>query len=167
MNTKQAKRLTYAVIVIISTLILLSFGGCKPCEPIIQNHYSVEYDTLTVTRDTIVYVQLPGQVLTEYIEVEVPAHCPQLNVAPIELEGNLAIARAWMYNSKLNLSLKEKDTLIEVKLSDALREVQYWKSEYEKATEVYEIPADPRVAWYIWIFAGVLIGFGLVIMLRR
>ena len=124
---------------------LLIFAACNPCR-LLQRCAKTEFitkdsiieRTTTLLKDTTIFVHIPGQTLIDSI----PIPCPDLSqgqfyampgIFPnkITVNGHLASASSWLYKSQLYLELMEKDTLLPVKLQNAIRETNYWKEKYQ------------------------------------
>lgn len=114
----------------------------KPPETIITTKDSVIY------RDTTVYIHLPGQTDTAYIDVP----CQKAYISDTAIaETELAKAWAWMQWRKINLVLIQKDTTITQRLDSAIMEAQHWKEKYTTETKVkviYEAPGWWRFTHY-------------------
>ena len=82
-------------------------------------------------------------------------------------ETSLAIATAWWDYPAIRLRLVQKDTTIERRLRDAIREKIHWQSEYEKITQVQvikEVPGIYKIAIGGWI--GVIIIILLLVAVK-
>lgn len=111
-----------------------------------------------VYRDTVIYIDIPGELRTDSIPIpcpDVPGYIPKRVYA----ETALAKASAWWSFPNIKLELIQKDTTIERRLDNALKDAYHWQSEYEKITvtpqAVKYIPGVYKVAFWLWI--GVII----------
>jgi len=111
-----------------------------------------------VFKDKPVYFYIKGDTIRDSIFIEVIVDRP-LNSDTIIKETSLAIAHAWVKRNFLNLVLMQKDTTIETNLENAIKEAYYWKSEYEKVTEITQpvkyIPPIYKKA--LWVCIGLIV----------
>ena len=113
-----------------------------------------------VYKDTIVYVKIPGE--REIDSIPIPCPPPPSDYIPrrVYAETSLAKASAWWDYPVIKLELIQKDTTIERRLDNAIKEAYRWKSEYEKITimpeQVKYIPKIYKQAMSICIFIFVL-----------
>lgn len=138
---------------IILLLPLLAFISCKPVQTITTNtaqSNTIQVDTVykpleviyylpgevnTVTRDSIVYVTIPGT------PTNVNSYSPDVNkyyranIDPVTAKTTLATANARVINSKIELQLIQHDTLIKQKF-DSLNKIIHYKSQIIQQTEV-------------------------------
>ena len=110
-----------------------------------------------VLRDTTVYIKVPGEADADSIVIP----CPEIInyiADTARAETSLAKAKAWWQYPMVRIELTQKDTTIEIRLKDALKEAHHWRSEYEKITKV---PAPvryiPKIYKYSMMFSVVLI----------
>lgn len=147
---------------IILTLILIS--SCitqKRC----LTKYPPIADTVKITqardsiilRDTTIYIKIPGESLTDSIMIP----CPEIINYIAETafaETPLAKAWAWWQYPEVRLKLIQKDTTIETRLEEAIREAYHWKSEYNKITKVPDpVRYIPKLYQYSMMFSAVII----------
>ena len=86
-----------------------------------------------VLRDTVIFVTIPGETVYDSVMIpcpEVPGYIPR----KVYAETSLAKASAWWSYPVIKLELIQKDTTIERRLNNAIREAYHWKTEYEKIT---------------------------------
>lgn len=117
-----------------------------------------------VYRDTVIYVGIPGELRTDSIPIpcsDVLGYIPQ----KVYAETSLARASAWWSYPNIKLELIQKDTTIERRLDNALKEAYHWQSEYEKITVTPQplkyIPGIYKVAFWLWI-SVILSGIGYI-----
>lgn len=122
------------------------------------------YDSIVI-KDTVIYKdrEVPFYIKGDTIEVEKKIPVKE-NIAPLTLSNDYAIASAWVENSKLKLSLIQKDQVIKLKLDSADKEVRHWQFQYLKEKESNThvvvqkfVPNIYKVAlwgWVILIIAG-------------
>ena len=85
-----------------------------------------------VIKDTTIYITLPGEVVHDSIEIPCPDPGPAYIPKKVTAETSLAKATAWWSYPVIKLELIQKDTTIEKRLNQALKESYYWKTEYKK-----------------------------------
>lgn len=109
-------------------------------------------------RDTTIYVKLPADTVTTsdtiYIKNGVTVY------KEVKAETKLATARAWIGQNRLNLTLADKDTTIEIKLKDALVSKEFWQNKYMTEKQVVTIKYTPK-----WINILAWIGGAGIILL--
>ena len=122
------------------------------------------YDSIVI-KDTVIYKdrEVPFYIKGDTIEVEKKIPVKE-NIAPLTLSNDYAIASAWVENSKLKLSLIQKDQVIKLKLDSADKEVRHWQFQYlkEKESNTHVVvqkftPKIYKVALWGWV---ILIIFG-------
>lgn len=110
-----------------------------------------------VLRDTTFYIMLPGETVTDSVMIPCPEVINYI-ADTARAETFLAKAWAWWQYPRIRLMLEQKDTTIERRLEDVLKEVYHWKSEYEKITKVPEpVKYIPKIYKYSMMFSVVLI----------
>ena len=121
-----------------------------------------------VIKDTIVYIHLPGETVIDSVKIPCPDPGPAYVPKKVRSETSLAWAEAWFQFPNIKLLLVQKDTLIEKRLENAIRESYHWKSLYEKMTvrpePVKYIPGIYKVALWLWI--GVVIAVAGYVALK-
>lgn len=144
-------------------LILLALTGCnmkKYCAdrypPIQAVRDSISYVEKIVFRDTTIFVRIPYEEKKDSVEVDTISGFTY---------STLTTSFAWSYASivkgKLYHYLQQKDTLIEARIKDAIK--QHSKVEYkEKFTEV-QVPVNNLTQfqvvqiWAAWILLFILL----------
>jgi len=111
-----------------------------------------------VFRDTTIFIKIPGERVIDSFPIpcpDVPGYIPKRVYA----ETSLAKASAWWEYPNIKLELIQKDSTIERRLDNALKDAFHWQSEYEKITvtpqAVKYIPGVYKAAFWLWI--GVII----------
>ena len=129
---------------------------------------------IIVYRDTTVYVPVasPPDTVEKVIKVKTRDH--KVYSDTIIAETKLAKAVAWVYSSKLNCRLTDKDTGVLVKLDSALVESKFYQELYHtelnrEVKEIRYIPSFYRFClwWFIGTVMFILIFIGLKIYVRR
>lgn len=166
-------------------IVLFAVTSCDPCRrvakycpPEVEIRDSIVHKTETVYRDTTVTVKIPGDTVVDSVEVEIPCPAdidvdadipPSPGVYPNKLtvEGHLASAHSWIKQNRLFLELNEKDTLIEVRLKNVIREKEHWKERYQSKRETLRPPDTP---WWKtalqWIGGITILCFLLIIGIK-
>ena len=116
-----------------------------------------------ITRDTTIFIHLPGEVKID--SVIIPCPPPKADFIPDTAYAytTLAFAKAWWKYPSIKLKLVQKDSTINAELKNALTEKFYWHSEYDRVTKVYKEKYVPGF-WKFCSFAFIgicvaLIGF--------
>ena len=125
-------------------------------------------DTLIIVRDTTIYVELPAD--TTYV-VSVPADVSidsstwTITIDTLFASTNRAEAYSWVEANQLNLTLMDKDTTLEIRLENAIKESLYWYNMYVETTTVVPKAMVPpltafmaRVGWFTMILLLIVIG---------
>ena len=128
-------------------------------------------NTVVKTRDTIVYKQIPGEVKYFYDTVIVMKD-GVVNTRQSVLETALAISKAQVVNNRLQHELKQKDTMIELRFKDALKEIETLEQRLNEKVTTVTVPA--KISWWNkmlialgWLVLGGLFSLLLLIILRR
>jgi hypothetical protein len=155
-------------------LILLILSSCvtqKRC----YLKFPPTVDTIKITiikdsiiyRDTTIFIKLPGELRIDSVEIpcpDVPGYIPEKVFA----ETSLAKASAWWQFPNIRLELIQKDTTIERRLDNAIKEAWHWQEEYTKITktpmEVKVIPGFYKFCTYAFI--GMFLALAGYIALR-
>lgn len=151
-------------IIILLVLVALAGSSCatqRRCSRKFPPHSDtikiVHVRDSIVLRDTNFYIMLPGETVTDSVMIP----CPEIInyiADTARAETSLAKAKAWWQYPRVRIELTQKDTTIEIRLKDALKEAHHWRSEYEKITKV---PAPvryiPKMYKYAMTFSLVII----------
>jgi hypothetical protein len=154
--------------------LFVTFVGCatyKRC----TTRFPCYGDTvrLEMIRDSIVYkdktivIKLPGETAIDSVFIPCPDPGPAYVPKKVHAETSLAYADAWFQFPNIKLVLVQKDTTIERRLDDAIKESYYWKT---IATKVTIVPKPVKVvpkfvkflAWVGGLFIFAVIGYVLV-----
>jgi len=166
-----------AVLLLGGLAIFVMFTNCSPCKRLQrkcppQIEY-IKYDSLII-KDSIIYkdkevpVYIPGD--TVYNDKPIPVSTG-LNVAPMILENDYALAKAWISNSRLKMQLEQKEQVIKYKVDSAIQIAKHWEYKYthEKQTEVIKeryIPKIYKIALFLAISAVLLLGVYVYIKIK-
>jgi hypothetical protein len=162
------------------TLIIISllfFSGCitqdkclQRFPPEVKETITIVTETVTVTRDTVIYVQLEPEMIYQTDTVKIDVLTGLIQSERSHLETSLAWSVAQVQNSKLHHELHQKDTLIEFKLQNAITEIERLQKELREKVTTIEVPRK-LTAWQKllmglgWITIGGIISIiGLVIL---
>ena len=123
-------------------------------------------ETVTVTRDTTIYIKLPAEVQTHTDTVYIDSVTGLINSKRSRLETSLAWSTAQIINSRLHHELMQKDTTIEARLKDAIREVERLQKEITEKVTTVEVPRKltryQRFAvWWLGISIGLALAVGV------
>jgi len=157
-------------------LILILFASSCVTQRRCNSKFPPSRDTLRIVttrdsivyRDTIVKVEIPGDIQIDSVPIPCPPPPPPPAYIPDTARAETDYAKAWAYFKypNINLKLEQKASILEIKLDSAIQEAHYWKSEYEKITITPEpvkfIPKIYKQAMgiCIFIFACVFIFIG-------
>lgn len=128
-----------------------------PPEPSTQTQDSLVIKTIIVYRDTTIYVPVASPPDTVEKITKVTARHNKIYSDTIIAETRFAKAVAWVYSSKLNCRLTDKDTGVIVKLDSALVESKFYQELYhsELNREVKTIKYIPSFYRFcLWWFIG-------------
>jgi hypothetical protein len=121
-----------------------------------------------VVKDTTIYIDLPGEVVHDSIEIPCPDPGPAYIPKRVYAETSLARASAWWSYPVIKLELVQKDTTIERRLAGAIKESYYWKSLYEKLSfrpePVKYIPGFYKFCTFAFI--GIILAIAGYVALR-
>jgi len=122
-------------------LIVIAFAALSSCvtQRACNNKFPHTHDTLRIItvkdsiifKDTIIFINLPGENIIDSILIpcpEVPGYAPK----KVYAETSLAKASAWWSFPNIKLELIQKDTTIEKRLDNAIKEAYHWQTLYEK-----------------------------------
>lgn len=156
------------------TFILLLLSSCvtqKRCmerfPPVNDTLRIIEVRDTIIFRDTTILIHLPGEILIDSVLIPCPEPAGPFIPDTARAETSLAVAIAWWKYPAIRLRLVQKDTTIERRLRDAIREKIHWRSEYEKVSQVQvvkEIPGIYKIAIGGWI--GVIIIILLLVAVK-
>jgi len=163
---------------LLSLLIIgLFLIGCSPCKRLQRKcPPQIEYikkDSIII-KDSVIYkdkeipVYIPGE--TVYKDSIIPV-LKDINVPPIILENDYALARAWIDNSRLKLQLEQKEQVIKYKVDSAIQIAKHWEYKWtnEKQTEIVKeryIPKIYKIALFFTISAIILLGVWVYIKIK-
>jgi hypothetical protein len=85
----------------------------------------------TEIRDTFIFVYLPGEIVIDSIPFKVPIPVEvyrTITPTSITAETEYAFAKAWITENGLYIELSTKDTLLHIKLNDAIKETTILKN---------------------------------------
>lgn len=112
-----------------------------------------------ILKDTTVFIKIPGETVTNTVEIPCPPPPPSYIPKKVTAETSLARASAWWEYPVIKLELIQKDTTITQRLDNAIREAYHWKTLYEKlhikADPVKFVPGIYKASFWAWI--GVIV----------
>ena len=159
---------------LITIILLLSAASCitqKKClqrfPPVVQTEIVTQVRDTIIYKDTTVFVTLPGNVIRDSVIIPCPEPTRPVRIDTARAETSLAEAKAWWSPPRIMLELIQKDTTIELRLENAIKESRHWRSEYEKVVETHvekKIPTIYSIALGGWI--GIIILLLIVIALK-
>jgi len=128
----------------------------------------IEIRDTIILRDTTIFIHLPGESRTDSVLIPCPPPPGPYIPDTARAETSLAAAAAWWDYPSIKLRLIQKDTTIEARLKDAIREISHWRNEYEKILQVRtlkKIPGIYKAALFGWI--GVIVIIIMLIIIKK
>ena len=156
---------------ILSFAVIAGLSGCateqkclRKYPPQIVIHDSISYREKVVLKDTLIKIYIPGEVVHDSIPVVIPTQPgKKITTKKIVKDTKLAIATAQVVNNVLYLTLTQKDTTIEEKLTGAIREATYWENKYHSVEATKIAPNRPAfIRGLVW---GIISGIILIVLL--
>lgn len=158
--------------ILIVALILTGCTTQKRCfrkfPPALETQIITE--TEVVTRDTTIVITIPAEQVVKIDTVIIDA-AGLVHSKLSYLETSLAWSTAQIRNSRLHHELHQIDTLIEVRLEDAIREIDRLHKELSKQVTTVEV--ERRLSWWQrvtmvfgYLFIGAIILFAGLLVLR-
>ena len=145
----------FVLLIILSGCSLQKFcNGRYPCSPVVRD--SVNTITEVVFRDTTIFVQVPGRIVTDTVFID------STNEARSLLSSSFAQSLAVYENGRLYHTLTQKDSTIAALIAKAIRLSS--TTQYESKTERVEIVRNELTGWQhtqiyaAWILAIILAG---------
>jgi len=129
---------------------------------------SIAVETITVYKDSLIYYPLDPDTVTliSYKYYSDPERPELITIDTLMAENEFSMAFAWVDQSRLGLSLTEKDTTLEFLLDDAVRHTHDWTKLYhsELRKEVKVVRYIPKFfrfcSYYFYITATALLIIG-------
>ena len=156
------------------TLILiliasLTLSGCiteNKCNrrfpPIVNEIIKTEIKIETRYRDTIIYKELPPEIVTQTDTVIISSD-GKINTRESYISTSLAFSTAQIINNRLHHALTQRDTTIEFRLQDAIKEIDRLETQLHEKTTTVEVPR--KLTWWQRSIMGIgylaLILFGI------
>jgi len=163
---------------LLSLLIIgLLLIGCSPCKRLQRKcPPQIEYikkDSIII-KDSIIYkdkeipVYIPGETI---YKDSIISELKDVNVPPVILENDYALAKAWISNSRLKMQLEQKEQVIKYKVDSAIQIAKHWEYKWtnEKQTEIVKeryIPKIYKIALFFTISAIILLGVWVYIKIK-
>jgi hypothetical protein len=160
---------------LIPIVILLSLASCVtqkrcyqkfPPQVVTIRHDSIVIKDSLVYRDRLVPYKIPGD--TVWKEKPIPGIPEKINVPPMKLENLYAEAQAWIENSMLKMSLRQKDQVINFRLDSADKERSHWEYLYKNEKQTITLPPVKYTPKF-WLITGccfiglIVAGIGILI----
>ena len=139
----------------------------KRFPPATDSIYTVKDSIVTIYRDTIIYIHLPGEIQTD--SVIIPCPPPKADFIPDTAYAKTSLAEAWAWwkYPSIKLRLVQRDSIINAELKDALMQKYYWHNEYNKVTKVIKekyVPGFYKTCTFL--FLGICLALIGAIALR-
>lgn len=161
------KTLFWTIIVLTLTTSCVTQKRCArrfPASPETIIKDSIVYKERITYRDTTIFVKLPADTIFKKDTITIVNG--YVHVLPVYAESKMASAKAWIRLNKLNLMLADKDTTLEIKLTDALKTAQFWEMRFktEKQKEIVRVKYVP-VFWKFTGWIGIITFLGIILFL--
>lgn len=161
LTKSNMKKLT----ILLLTILLLS--GCVTAKKCSQKFppetVTIIKDSIrekTTYRDTTIFIRLEGE--TRMIYDTLYVNNSIVHYKSLIAETKYATARAWVALNRINLTLSDKDTTLEIRLKNALESKEFWQSKYMSEKQVIHVKQTPRFYKYLlWIDIFLLLGLAL------
>lgn len=151
----------------IAVVILLVLSGCvtqKRCNlkfppqvtTIVKD--SIVYKETTVYKDTTIYIKLVADTIIDSTFVTINKGL--VNSKTVKVKGIYADATGQVINSVLIVKLFEKDTTLQLKLDNAIRETNSWKEKYNSI-----ISKEVKTTNHMNLFQKIFFYIGLIVTL--
>jgi len=165
----------------LALLLLIVLVSCSPqkrLSRIFEDNPELKPQTSTEVIETIKEVEVYRDTT---VVVEVLKYLPKidtvyrtiklkgkpLNSYTLHISSNLANAWGWIYRNRLNMSIADKDTTLQIRLDNALKESSYYKHRLEeKNTVITEKYVPNWMKKVIWVNVIALIILVLYIVYR-
>ena len=152
--------------------IFLILSGCvtkKNCQrkfpPVVHEITIIEYEEKETFRDTTFYELIPGEIVVKIDTVFVSEN-GLVNSNVSFLETSLAWSKSQVIDSRLIHELVQIDTTLEIRLKDAIKEIDRLKEVTTIKKEITEVPRK-LTKWQqfrIWIGNITLGSFGIFLL---
>lgn len=116
-------------------------------------------------RDTTIYIHLQGEKVTVHDTIFIKDGV--IVFKPVNAESKFATARAWMFNNNIFLTITDKDTTLEIKLLNALKNASYWESKYKSEKIIEQVKYIPKFIKFLAWVGGICIGLLLIFVLLK
>ena len=135
----------------------------------------VQKDTVTKTviktevvyRDTTIYINIPGETVIKEVPVYIKNGIADSELSILQVP--YSISHAQVINSKLSHELVQTDTIVRVKLENALKVVKTQEKQIKVLREKYVVPikenkpfAKFTIKWFFGSLLLILIGIGIL-----
>jgi hypothetical protein len=162
--------------ILLITLVLISFG-CTSQKRCIRKFppetFTIVKDSIreiVTFRDTTIYIKLDPITITKTDTIYIKNGVTLFK--QVNAETNLATAKAWIGQNRINLTLADKDTTIIITLKNALKSRDFWLQKWSSEKQVINVPYTPKfwkVTGWIGMISILLIiaYFTLKIIFRR
>ena len=124
-------------------------------------------ESVTIIRDTTIYVSIPGETIHDSVSVPVPA---TITTPVSQLETRYAISRAWIENSLLRHTLIQKQSDIPKTITGALHTSTSSILKTIKVPYFVDRPTSKPLTWWqkLFLWSGIVAWWavGLYIAIR-
>lgn len=142
-------------------IALISLSGCVtekrcnskyPPEVMIIRKDSIITKKETIFRDTTIFVKIPGE--NQYYTDTIYIKDGQLYFKPSHLRTSFAESRAWIENGNIRHTLTQNDTIISVRINNAIRLTweraeKYYSKDQTKIVEKKVVPLWVKILSFV------------------
>lgn len=172
-------RLFWALVVAALLLILLVFSSCSvsreqrrqsKCERAMFRHGCdwpapdtvTNTNTVTITRDTTIYVKVPGEKAVDSVPVPFP-----FTTSKNVINTSYALSIAWVENGFLHHELRQVKASVPVTIPGAIQNTSASSLRIEKVPYTVKVPLEKQRSWLqtTLIYSGAIAWFFLLFIL--
>lgn len=127
-----------AICIVVTIATSCSKWCATHCQPQVIIKDSIVNNTIIDYKDTIIYVKVLGERVTDSIPVIIQVPGYPVKISPNKITESLKYceATAWIKDQKMYLELIQKDTIIAFNLKNAIKNVlttsNFWRSEVQR-----------------------------------
>ena len=148
-------------------ILLISLPGCttqKRClrkyPPQVTEVEKIITNTEIKYKDTVIYYPLPPEIINNIDTVYI-TNDTLINSNLSVLQTSLAISSAQIKGNLLYHNLLQKDTTIELRLDNALKEINTLQTQLKQKVTTIEVPA--KISW--WNRSMIKLGYVFIILM--
>jgi hypothetical protein len=141
---------------------------CSSHYPLIAENNVIIWDSIRIiTKDTTLFVYLPGSSTVDSVAIPCPDIKPSYIADTAHATTELAEAWAWLHNSHIQLKLVQTDTTLLIRLANALKETEHWHNEFNKVNTIEKVKYIPGFYKFCtFTFIGAIATLLLILFLK-